>query len=139
LEPFLQSLPEGFRSSIEIRNPEYLTPDYFALLSRHNVAHVFNAWTRMPTVAEQIAMPGAFTANFSVVRALLQKGVTYEKAVESYRPYREVQKVDVSTRSALREIAERALQKKESALVFINNRLEGHAPATIDAIISTDL
>lgn len=26
LDPFLTSLPEGFRYAVEIRNPEYLTP-----------------------------------------------------------------------------------------------------------------
>src|SRR5262249_54978458 len=50
LEPFLKVLPEGFRYAVEIRNPEYLSPEYFGLPSDHNVAHVFNAWTRMPTL-----------------------------------------------------------------------------------------
>ena len=46
LDPFLAALPKGFRYGIELRNPEYVTPAYFGLLSTHNVAHVFNAWTR---------------------------------------------------------------------------------------------
>jgi hypothetical protein len=41
---------------VEIRKANYLVPDYCAALSRHNVAHVFDAWTRMPTIAEQFAM-----------------------------------------------------------------------------------
>jgi uncharacterized protein YecE (DUF72 family) len=139
LDAFLTALPPGWRYSIEIRNPEYLKDDYFELLSRHKVAHCFNAWTRMPTVAEQIALPGAFTANFSVVRALLQRGVKYETAVSSFQPYRDVQKPDESTRSALRQIAERALHSSEAALIFVNNRLEGHAPTTIDAIVGSGL
>ena len=74
LEGFLGSLPRGWRYAIEIRNSNYLEPDYFAVLNRHNVAHVINAWTRMPTIGEQLEMKDAFTADFTVVRALLQPG-----------------------------------------------------------------
>jgi uncharacterized protein YecE (DUF72 family) len=119
---------------VEIRNKEYLTREYFNLLSRHNVAHVFNAWTRMPTVADQIAMPEAFTADFTVVRALLQKGRGYELAVSMFEPYEKLQEPDSGTRGALKEIAERAQQVRQRAYIFVNNRLEGNAPTTIEAV-----
>src|SRR5262249_39804148 len=106
LEGFLGALPDGRRYAVEIRNPEYLVADYFAVLARHNVAHVFNAWTRMPRLADQIVLPGAFTADFAVVRALLQKDRSYEQAVRLFEPYREVQQPDPSTRAALRPIAD---------------------------------
>ena len=137
LEGFLGALPRGWRYAVEIRNANYLGPDYFGVLSRHNVAHVFNAWTRMPTIAEQIALDGSFTADFTVVRALLSKGRTYEQAVAQFEPYRETKEADSGTRIALRAIAERSLKKRCRAYVFINNRLEGNAPATIEAVTST--
>jgi uncharacterized protein YecE (DUF72 family) len=136
VDRFLDGLPEGWRYAIEIRNKEYLVPDYFAVLARHNVAHVFNAWTRMPTIADQIALPNAFTADFAVVRALLPKGRTYERAVEELAPYQEIQQPDPPTRGAMRQIAQRAQQFGERAYLFVNNRLEGNAPATIEAVIS---
>ncbi len=74
LDGFLASLPGGYRYAIEVRNREYLVPGYFAALARHGVAHVFNAWTRMPDLAEQAELPGSVTADFTVVRALLQAG-----------------------------------------------------------------
>jgi hypothetical protein len=52
-DPFLKALPEGFRYAIEIRNETYLTPQYLAVLARHNVVHAFNAWTRMPPLDQQ--------------------------------------------------------------------------------------
>jgi uncharacterized protein YecE (DUF72 family) len=136
LERFLQALPVGWPYAVEIRNKEYLVPDYFAVLSRYNVAHVFNAWTRMPRIADQMKLAQAFTADFSVVRALLPKGRTYEQAVKELAPYQEVQQPDQSTRGALRQIAERALRVRQRAYVFVNNRLEGNAPATIEAVVS---
>jgi uncharacterized protein YecE (DUF72 family) len=134
LELFLAALPDGWRYAVEIRNKEYLGPDYFSVLGRHHVAHVFNAWTRMPTLADQIALPGVFTTDFTVVRALLQKGRTYEQAVKMFDPYREIQQPDLPTREALRQVVARGLRVRERAYVFVNNRLEGCAPETIEAV-----
>jgi uncharacterized protein YecE (DUF72 family) len=136
LEAFLGALPGGWRYAVEIRNKEYLNPDYFAVLARHRVAHVFNAWTRMPTLADQFAMPGVFTADFTVVRALLQKGRTYEQAVKQFEPYQEVKQPDPATRDALRQIVDRTLHARARACLFVNNRLEGNAPSTIEAVVS---
>jgi uncharacterized protein YecE (DUF72 family) len=138
LGEFLGRLPPGWRYAVELRNPEYLGPNYFSCLSRHNVAHVFNAWTRMPTIAEQITLPGAFTADFCVVRALLRHGRTYEKAVSLFEPYERVQEPDLSTREAIRRIAEQCVREKRRAYAFVNNRLEGNAPGTIEAVVTED-
>jgi len=113
-------LPRGWRYAVEIRNADYLKPDYFAALSRHNVAHAFNAWTRMPTISDQVAKPDVFTADFAVVRALLRRGRTYKEAVDAFDPYSETQDKDEQTRDALRAIVERALRKKQRAYMFVN-------------------
>jgi uncharacterized protein YecE (DUF72 family) len=136
LDAFLGSLPGGFRYAVEVRNSEYLKPDYFATLADHNVAHVFNAWTRMPDLGAQARMPGAFTADFTVVRALLRHGRTYEQAVKSFEPYRATREPDPTTRDAIRQIAERSRRLGEPAFLFVNNRLEGNAPSTIEAVAS---
>jgi uncharacterized protein YecE (DUF72 family) len=135
LEPFLASLPEGFRYSIEIRNPEYLSPGYFDLLASHNVAHVFNAWTRMPALEDQVQLDDAFSADFTVVRALLRKGRAYEQAVKTFEPYKLIQEPNEGARDAMRQIVERSLKRKRPAFLFVNNRLEGNAPGTIEAVV----
>ena len=137
LDPFLASLPGGFRHGVEIRNPEYLGPDYFALLASHGVAHVLNAWTRMPDLGTQMALPGAFTADFSVVRALLSQGRGYDDAVRAFEPYRLVREPNSPARDALRQIAERSMHLRKPAFLFVNNRLEGHAPTTIEAVVES--
>jgi uncharacterized protein YecE (DUF72 family) len=136
LEKFLAGLPAGWRYAVEIRNPEYLGPDYFTMLSRHHVAHVFNAWTQMPAIGEQILMPGAFTGDFVAVRALLKHGRSYDQAVKLFEPYAEVKEPDPSTRTALRQIAEQCVRERKKAYIFVNNRLEGSSPKTIEAIVS---
>src|SRR5262249_42726296 len=133
LDTFLESAPGPFRYAVEIRNADYLGPDYFAVLRRHNAAHVFNAWTRMPELIEQVEMPGAFTAAFTVARALLRKGRAYEDAVKALQPYERIQEVNHAAREALRRIGARAWRTRQPAYTFINNRLEGFAPGTIEA------
>jgi uncharacterized protein YecE (DUF72 family) len=135
LDPFLKSLPEGLRYAIEIRNEEYLTPDYLSVLASHNVAHALNAWTRMPTLDHQAQLPGILTADFTVVRALLRKYRPYEKAVETFEPYDRIQEVNEGARDGMRLIAQRAMHERKDAFLFVNNRLEGNAPSTIEAVL----
>ena len=135
LDPFLESLPKVFRYAVEVRNEEFLTSQYFGCLRDHGVAHVCNAWTRMPPLSEQIQMPDVFTADFTVTRALLRRGRPYEEAVATFSPYKEIHDPDPGTRQALRDLIQRARQRHEPSYIFVNNRLEGNAPATIEAII----
>ena len=135
LQDFIAALPAGWDFGVEIRNREYLGTQYFEALSRHRVAHVFNAWTRMPPLAEQIELPGAWTADFAVVRALLQPGRTYEAAVQAFEPYERTQSPDESLREALRIVVRRSLEKQQRAYIFVNNRAEGNAPSTIEAVV----
>jgi uncharacterized protein YecE (DUF72 family) len=134
LRRFLAALPPGWRYSVEIRNPEYLCPEYLDLLRSHNVAHVFNSWTRMPELAVQASVPGVRTADFQVVRALLRPGRSYEDAVKFFSPYDRVQEVYAAGREALRGIIRHGLEESQATFLFVNNRFEGNAPETIAAI-----
>jgi len=134
LAPFLDALPPSYRYAVEVRNPPYLNARYFECLREHNIAHVLNAWTRMPTLGEQIAIPDAFTADFTVVRALLRESRTYERAVEQFSPYDKVQDENPEGREALRALIRRMREERRAAMIFVNNRFEGNAPTTIHAI-----
>src|SRR5690606_39600319 len=46
LDRFFSQLPREVPYAVELRNQEFLVPPYFAVLREHNVAHVFNSWTR---------------------------------------------------------------------------------------------
>lgn len=135
LERFLAALPSGYRYAVEVRNRELLQPDYFTCLRSHRVAHVFNAWSRMPELSRQIAMPGAFTADFNVVRALLRFGRPYEEAVAKFAPYLHVQDPNPNARESIRSIVQHARREQRPSFIFVNNRLEGNAPESIAAMI----
>jgi len=131
---FFNQLPETFRYAVEVRNREYLIDPYFDALREHRAAHVFNAWTKMPPLGEQIAMPHAFTTDFTVVRALLRAGRAYETAVAAFAPYKKIQDENPEGRQALRELIRRMREEKRASYIFVNNRFEGNAPETIEAI-----
>jgi uncharacterized protein YecE (DUF72 family) len=134
LDPFLAALPPNFRYAVEVRNPEFLSPEYFACLRSHGVAHVFNAWTRMPEIAVQMHLPDARTADFTLARALLRRGRPYEEAVAKFTPYAHVQDPNPETRDALRLLMAHARERHQPSYIFVNNRLEGNALETIEAI-----
>jgi len=96
---------------------------------------VFNAWTRMPDLPTQTMIDAAYTADFTVTRALLRRGRPYEEAVKSFEPYRDIQDPIPETREALRALIQKSLGAQRPSYIFVNNRLEGNAPKTIEAIV----
>ena len=134
LDGFLNLLPTDFRYAVEVRNREFLTPEYFDMLRSHNVSHVFNHWTNMPSIGEQRSIPGSITADHIVVRILTPLGLAYKEAVDTFFPYKEVQKPIVSMRSDVAELVIEAINLKKKAYAIVNNRAEGNAPGTIEAI-----
>ncbi len=135
LDPFLTSLPPEFRYAIEIRNPEFLARDYFTCLRTHRVAHVYNAWSRMPELRHQLAIPDSATADFQVCRALLRRGRRYEDAVAMFSPYTEIKDPNPEARESMRALMGRARANKQFLFLFVNNRLEGNAPLTILSLV----
>lgn len=134
LDLFLGLLPDGWRFAVEVRNAELLNPRYFDCLRAHNVTHVYNAWTRMPEIRDQIAMRGSRTTDLIVARALLRHGRPYEDAVRAFAPYTAVQEVNEPGREGLRELIDTAIVDDAPAFIFVNNRFEGYSPGTIAAI-----
>jgi uncharacterized protein YecE (DUF72 family) len=135
LDPFLAALPPEFRYAVEIRNPEFLEKDYFACLRSHGVAHVYNAWSRMPELRHQMSIPDSVTADFLVCRSLLRRGRSYEQAVGLFEPYREIQDPNPEARESMRILIGRAREDKRMLFLFVNNRLEGNAPLTILSVV----
>ena len=133
---FLDGLPQQFRYAVEIRNEEFLHfPDYLEMLRAHRVAHVFNAWSKMPTLREQIQTRDIFTTDITVVRALLTHGRPYEDAVRRFSPYEQIEERNPDVREAIRDILIRTERRGEAAYIYVNNRLEGNAPTTIHEIL----
>jgi hypothetical protein len=92
----------------------------------------------MPSVGEQMALPGSRTnPQLAAARFLLKPGRKYEDAKKAFQPYDRTQEVNVDARKAgailLKEGADNPNRK---TLIFVNNRLEGNALATIEAMLA---
>ena len=134
LDGFLGELPTVWQYGVEIRNKEFLRPEYFDVLRRHGVTHVFNSWSGMPPVDEQMSLDGSFTADFFSSRFLLRPGRKYEEAVKSFSPYESVQDTYPEGRKAIETLATKKPLKP--SFIFVNNRLEGSALGTIAATVA---
>lgn len=135
LDDFLAKLPKGYDYAVEIRNSEFLTEEYLKMLAAHGVAHVLNNWTRMPPIIEQIKIGGVLTTKFSVSRALLKRGRTYEQAVRMFQPYTEIKEENPELRLGMVEAVHRCITEGRSLYAYINNRAEGNSPKTIEGIL----
>jgi uncharacterized protein YecE (DUF72 family) len=134
LDEFFSALPREGQFAVEIRNEEFLTPMYFAVLREHGVAHVFNSWTRMPPIGHQLDLPGSITGPFIVARALLRPGRSYDEAVDAFAPYDRIRERNPKLRRDLVRIVEAAVKARIPAYLLVNNRAEGSAPLTIAAV-----
>jgi hypothetical protein len=134
LDEFLGRLPREGEYSVEVRNEEFLTPSYFAVLREHGVAHVLSSWTRMPSIGEQLDLPGAITGRFLVARALLKPGRSYAEAVDRFAPYDRIREPNPRLRGDLVRLARTAGSLRVPAYLLVNNRVEGSAPLTITAV-----
>jgi len=138
LDTFLGKLPKGWPYAVEMRNKHWLRGEYFGCLARHDVTHIFNSWDAMPPVSEQMALPGSRTnPELVAARFLLKPGRKYEDAVKAFQPYDKTQEVNEEARAAgagLIVEGERH-QPRRRTFIYVNNRLEGNALATIDAML----
>jgi uncharacterized protein YecE (DUF72 family) len=138
LDTFLGQLPKGWPYAVEMRNQHWLAPEYFACLSRHGIAHVFNSWEAMPPVSEQMALPGSRTnPELVAARFLLKPGRKYEDAVKEFQPYDKTREVDEDARRAGRAfiVEGERFEPRRKTYIYVNNRLEGNALETIVAML----
>ena len=56
--------------------------------------------------------------------------------VENFEAYREIQQPDESAREGMKEIVNYSLTREKPAFLYVNNRLEGNAPGTIEAVVA---
>jgi uncharacterized protein YecE (DUF72 family) len=137
LDRFLGQLPKDWPYGVEMRNRNWLRPDYFECLARHGVTHVYNSWEAMPSVGEQMAIPGSLTNPALVAaRFLLKPGRRYEEAVKTFQPYDRTKELNDEARKAGASlIADGTRARTRKTFVYVNNRLEGNALSTIEAMV----
>ncbi len=134
LDAFLGALPRTMRYAVEIRERSYLTAEYREVLAAHGVAHTYNYWTAMPRPVEQLEAVPIDNAPFAVVRLLLRPGTRYDERKNSFAPFDQLRDVDEVMRRGVVQIVKLATASGRPVYVLVNNKAEGSAPLTIEAI-----
>lgn len=135
LDVFFSRLPNDFMYAVEIRNAGLLGPRYHDMLTAHGVAHVYNHWSYMPPLAEQHQRMGTFTAPFTVLRLLTPLKMSYEAAKKRAEPYNKIVGELPEMRRETVTLIRRATTEGRSVYALVNNRAEGNAPLTIQALV----
>ena len=134
LDAFFTRLPRDPRFAVEIRTARLLTPTYLAVLREHDVAHVFNAWSRMPPIGAQLDLPDALTGRQVVARLLLPPGGDYESLREAWAPFDRLRAPSEAVRRDVLRLLAVAVRAALPAYVLVNNKMEGSAPLTVVAL-----
>jgi uncharacterized protein YecE (DUF72 family) len=134
LDRFLEPLPREFRYAVEIRERSWLTDTYLRVLARHAATHVYNYWSRMPRPGAQAEVTPPEAAPFVLLRLLMPPGAGYEQQREAYRPFDRLLEPDELMRADVTDIIQRAATRGRAVFVLVNNKAEGSAPLTIEAL-----
>jgi uncharacterized protein YecE (DUF72 family) len=125
----------AFQIAFEIRNRELLTPRYLSTLRAHGAAHVLSFWSQMPTLREQLALPGVLDAPFVVSRLMLPPGMRYEDQRAACAPFDRIVRAQPAMREDVVTLArECAALGPKDLWVLVNNKAEGSAPLTVFAL-----
>jgi len=134
LDGFFSHLPKDFRYAVEIRHAGLLGPLYRSVLARHGVAHVYNHWSSMPPLLAQHQRMEPFTAPFTVLRLLTPLNMSYEAAKKRAEPYNKIVGELPDMRRETVHLVKQAVAENRRAYVLVNNRSEGNAPLTVQAL-----
>jgi len=128
LRPFLKKLPKGHKFAVEIRNKNWLVPQFVEALRERGVALALIDQSWMPRPAEWFEKLDPITADFTYVRWLGdRKGIEQQTKVWD--------KVIVDRRAELSEWAEilgKVHKRKIQIFAYANNHYAGFGPATVE-------
>ncbi|MGB8330685.1 MAG: DUF72 domain-containing protein [Polyangiales bacterium] len=134
LSRFLETAPGDFPFAVELRDRKLLTTEYARILREHGAAHVFNYWSRMPSLSEQMRVEGLLEGPLLVVRLLLPPGTRYADLKEQYAPFDRLAAPQPAMRRELVRLVRAALDRDMECYVIVNNKAEGCSPLTIKAL-----
>jgi uncharacterized protein YecE (DUF72 family) len=141
LEAMLAALPRlpgpGAVVAVEVRDPEWLTPDFAQVLRTGGAVYCLGLHARMPPVEAQLPVlralwPGPLVCRWSLNRKHGVHG--YEDAKSRYAPFDRMIDPDPETRQVLARVIAATTAAGFHSYVTINNKAEGSAPLSVAAL-----
>jgi len=129
---FISLIDNPVPIGIEIRNPNYLTKEYFSFLKENNISHVFLQGYYMPKITDVFKKFEDLFTDKSVIRlhGYDRKGI--EK--EAKKQWNKILRNKDNELSEIIRMIKLLNNKKTDIYINVNNHYEGSAPLTIDKI-----
>ncbi len=133
--------PDGV-IAVEVRNPEFLTPEFARVLNAHGATYCLGLHPRLPAIEDQLPLlralwPGPLVCRWNLNR--LHGAYGYEEAKGLYEPFDRLVDPDPHTRQVLARVIAGTTQAGQAAYVTINNKAEGSAPRSVQALVDAVL
>ena len=134
LGEFLGALPAGPTYAVELRDPEFLGPDYEAALRSAGASHCSSVHSRMPPVDRQVS---SIRNGPMFIRWMLHPGEDYESAGARYAPFDRLRGPDKLNRDRIAGMVQAGLSSGRDVHVIAANNAEGSAPLTLMELAKT--
>lgn len=135
--PALHPLAPDGVIAVEVRDPEWLTPNFAAVLRECGATYCLGLHARMPPLSDQLPLlralwPGPLVCRWNLNPVHGPYG--YEDAERLYAPYDRLHHPDPQTRAALAAVIAGTTRRGQNAFVTISNHAEGCAPLTVRGV-----
>lgn len=136
-QPALAPLAPDGVLAVEVRDPEWLTPEFAAVLRDAGATYCLGLHPKMPALQDQLPMlralwPGPLVCRWNLNPVFGPYG--YEEAERLYSPYDRLHHPDLETRAELAKAIAGITSRGQNAFVTISNHAEGCAPRTVHAL-----
>ncbi len=131
LHRFLGALPRDLLYAVELRNPDLLDERYVQALTDSGACHCFNVHPNMPPIETQESLTRGAHFPALVIRWMLRRDQTYEKARKAFAPFDRLAAEDSNSRRHIAKMCLDATSEGNPAYVIVNNKAEGSAPLSI--------
>ncbi|WP_377156487.1 DUF72 domain-containing protein [Roseateles sp. UC29_93] len=135
--PSLRDVAPEAVVAVEVRDPEWLTPAFVAVLKDCGARYCLGLHPKLPTIEEQLPLlramwPGPLVCRWNLHR--IHGPFGYEDAEKKYGEYAELMDPDPETRAVLAKVIRATAQAGHPAYVTISNHAEGSAPLSLRAL-----
>ena len=123
--------------AVEVRDPQWLTPEFAAVLKAAGATYCLGLHAKMPPIEGQLPVlralwPGPLVCRWNLHRSHGAYG--YKDAVKMYLPFDRLVDEDLQTRSTLARVINAATKAGYPVYATLNNKAEGSAPLSVAAL-----
>lgn len=125
--------PDGV-VAVEVRDPQWLTPQFVNVLRATGATYCMGLHAKMPRISEQLPILRALWPGPLVCRWNLNPvhgAFGYEDARDAYEPYDKIIDPDLDTRTALVRVIAGTANAGQNVFVTLSNKAEGSAPLSV--------